>query len=119
MANEPTCRDRFVRAGSWRCIVATRSRRDAPPWAFVVNPPDFQRSKDDGSQRHVPDSTLELTLTQVRDRYYAPDWHPEDHPLMPEVVAHGRKPDIWARGFCHRADGRGGPEKHQYDWHDG
>lgn len=29
---------------------------------------------------------------------------------MPGVVAHGRKPDVLACGFCHRADGPGGPE---------
>jgi len=29
---------------------------------------------------------------------------------MPEVVARGRKPDVFACGFCHRADGPGGPE---------
>jgi cytochrome c553 len=29
---------------------------------------------------------------------------------MPAVVATGRKPDVFACGFCHRADGPGGPE---------
>jgi len=29
---------------------------------------------------------------------------------MPEIVAHGRKPDVLACGYCHRADGPGGPE---------
>ncbi len=29
---------------------------------------------------------------------------------MPEVVAGGQKPDVYACGFCHRADGPGGPE---------
>ncbi len=29
---------------------------------------------------------------------------------MPEVVVHGRKPDVWACGYCHRAEGTGGPE---------
>jgi cytochrome c553 len=29
---------------------------------------------------------------------------------MPEVVATGRKPDVFACGWCHRADGPGGPE---------
>ncbi len=29
---------------------------------------------------------------------------------MPEVAAHGRKPDVLACGFCHRAGGTGGPE---------
>src|SRR2546427_13286230 len=28
----------------------------------------------------------------------------------PPVVAQGRKPDVFACGFCHRADGPGGPE---------
>jgi cytochrome c553 len=58
----------------------------------------------------VPQSTGGWTLTQLRDPFLAPDWHPEEHPPMPEVVAHGRKPDVYACGFCHRADGPGGPE---------
>ena len=29
---------------------------------------------------------------------------------MPDIVAHGRKPDVMACGVCHRADGPGGPE---------
>jgi cytochrome c553 len=29
---------------------------------------------------------------------------------MPDIVAHGRKPDVLACGYCHRADGPGGPE---------
>jgi cytochrome c553 len=29
---------------------------------------------------------------------------------MPDIVTHGRKPDVFACGFCHRADGPGGPE---------
>lgn len=81
-----------------------------PPWAYAVNPPDLKVAKDDGSLRHVPDSALELTLTQVRDSFFSPDWHPNDHPPLPEVVAHGKKPAVLACGFCHRAGGTGGPE---------
>jgi cytochrome c553 len=58
----------------------------------------------------VPDSPLRFTLTELRNPFFAPDWHPEDHPAMPMVVAQGRKPDVRACGFCHRADGSGGPE---------
>jgi cytochrome c553 len=58
----------------------------------------------------VPDSTAGFTLTQLRDLYLAPDWHPGDHPKMPEVVARGRKPGVMACGFCHRVNGPGGPE---------
>jgi cytochrome c553 len=46
----------------------------------------------------------------VRDFFFAPDWHPDDHPPMPEIVSQGRRPDVFACGFCHRADGSGGPE---------
>jgi cytochrome c553 len=81
-----------------------------PAWAYPVNPPDFKPSPDDGTLRHVPDSTAAFTLTQVSNLFFAPDWHPADHPPIPEIVAQGRKPDVFACGFCHRADGAGGPE---------
>jgi cytochrome c553 len=85
--------------------------QDSPPvWAYPVNPPDFKPAPGDGTVRRVPDSRLTLTLSQVRDRFFAPDWHASDHPPMPEVVARGRTPDVSACGFCHRTNGAGGPE---------
>jgi cytochrome c553 len=83
---------------------------DPPAWAYPVNPPDLKAAVDDGSLRYVPGSTRAYTLSQLRDFFMAPDWHPDDHPAMPDVVARGREPDVFACGFCHRADGRGGPE---------
>jgi len=81
-----------------------------PEWAYPVNPPDFKLQPDDGSVRRVPESAAGYTLTQTRDRFAATDWHPDDHSPMPPIVAHGRKPDVFACGWCHRADGPGGPE---------
>ncbi len=90
---------------------AAAQNQDGPPsWAYPVNPPNFQRAPDDGSSRRVPGSTVGFTLTQVRDLFVTPDWHPEDHSPMPLVVANGRKPDVMACGVCHRANGAGGPE---------
>jgi cytochrome c553 len=89
---------------------AAQSQDSPPAWAYPVNPPNFQRAPDDGTIRRVPNSAEGFTLTQVRDLFAAPDWHPEDHPPMPEIVARGRKPDVFACGVCHRADGPGGPE---------
>jgi len=83
---------------------------EPPAWAYVVPPPDAKPAADTGQVRRVPNSSAGYTLTQVRDRFQAPDWHPEDHPKMPEIVAHGRKPEVMACGYCHRADGPGGPE---------
>jgi cytochrome c553 len=84
---------------------------DAPPaWAYPVNPPNRTVPADDGTPLHVPDSEAAFTLTQIRDLNFSPDWHPGDHPPMPEVAARGRKPAVLACGCCHRADGSGGPE---------
>lgn len=81
-----------------------------PPWAYPVDPPGVVAPKDDGTLRHVPDSPLAFTLSQVRDGFVSPDWHPNDHPAMPEIAVHGRKPEVMACGYCHRAEGTGGPE---------
>jgi cytochrome c553 len=67
-------------------------------------------SPDDGTRLQVPDSDAAFTLIQIRDLNFCPDWHPGDHPPMPEIVARGRRPAVLACGSCHRADGSGGPE---------
>ena len=92
-------------------IVTPACAQDTPPtWAYPVNPPGYKLPPDDGTVRRVPGSNAGYTLTQVRDRFLAPNWHPDDYPAMPEIVASGRKPEVFACGFCHRADGPGGPE---------
>ena len=92
-------------------LAAPATAQEAPPpWAYPINPPDLKLPPDDGTPRRVPGSSATYTLTQVRDRQFSPVWHPDEHPPQPEVVARGRKPDVPACGFCHRADGPGGPE---------
>jgi cytochrome c553 len=80
-----------------------------PAWAYPWAA-DFKAPPDDGVPRHVPDSAAAFTIAQERDLFFAPDWHPDDHPQMPDVVAHGRAPDVRACGSCHRTEGTGGPE---------
>ena len=80
-----------------------------PAWAYPWAP-DFKAAPDDGRATHVPDSTASFTVTQERDLFFVPDWHPGDHIPMPDIVAHGRPPDVRACGSCHRAEGTGGPE---------
>jgi cytochrome c553 len=81
-----------------------------PAWAYPVNPPGTQAVADDGVPRRVPNSTGAFTLTQIRDLYQVPDWHPGDHPPMPAIVASGRKPGVFACGYCHLPNGLGRPE---------
>jgi cytochrome c553 len=68
------------------------------------------RPKDDGTLRHVSGSSAAFTLTQVSDCFGPADWFPEDHPAMPDVVSHGRKPDVNACGLCHYPNAKGRPE---------
>ncbi len=88
----------------------------APPyWAFVEDPPVHKsaapsKPADQDVLQHVPGSQGAFTLRQINDGFTPPDWHPDGHPPMPEIVAHGRRPDVWACGYCHLPNGQGRPE---------
>jgi cytochrome c553 len=88
---------------------ASTSAASFPAWAYPWDP-DFKAAPADDVPRHVPDSTQSFTIAPERNLFFVPDWHPEDHPAMPDVVAHGRTPEVRACGSCHRAEGTGGPE---------
>lgn len=89
--------------------------REPPPyWAFAVDPPvaapGATEKTDDESLRHVPGSNAGFTLAQTHDFFHPPDWHPNGHPAMPGIVATGRKPEVFACGYCHLPNGQGRPE---------
>jgi cytochrome c553 len=65
---------------------------------------------DDGAKKQVPGSAAAFTLTQIRDAYGPADWFPGDHPPMPDVVAHGKRPEVRACSLCHYPNGKGRPE---------
>jgi cytochrome c553 len=87
-----------------------KNAADPPAWAYPINPPDDLPAPDDGSVKHVPGSNKALTMTQVTDYFNIPDWHPEGHPAMPDIVVHGRKPNIRGCGYCHLPNAQGRPE---------
>lgn len=60
-----------------------------PGWAYPVAPA-VPAPKDDGTIFHVPNSTVGMTFTQARRNADVPDWHPDEHPPIPDVVRHGR-----------------------------
>src|SRR5437868_8998652 len=50
---------------------------EAPPaWAYPMNPGDFKSRPEDGIPRHVPESNATYSVTQLRDRFMGPVWHP-------------------------------------------
>ncbi len=77
----------------------------------LYHDPDRPLSKSrDNMPQHVPGSTASFTLAQVHDLYNPPDWHPNAHPPMPPIVAHGRPAEVFACGYCHLPNGQGRPE---------
>jgi cytochrome c553 len=95
-----------------QCAESEVGAAPVPPyWAYAVNPPDDAGDRPaDNTPRRVPGSVAAFTLGQIRDRFNAPDWHPDNHRVMPDVVARGRKPGVFACGYCHLPNGQGRPE---------
>jgi cytochrome c553 len=97
------------------CVMAAGTalaQSDTPPsWAYPVpakmGPP---AKPDDTVVKKVPGSKARFTDAGVGDRFKVPDWFPADHPPMPDVVANGHKPSVFACGFCHLPNGQGRPE---------
>ena len=69
-----------------------------------------QPPADNATTRTLPGSTLSFTLPQIRDGFGPADWYPGDHPPMPEIVAHGRRPEVRACALCHYPNGKGRAE---------
>ncbi len=126
------------RAAPAGCLLGARRRRAAfsqracsrstalhvPRGSFHSQPPDplsagkkrQRRRQPRHPQRRafvstaLPNSTAEFTRAQLSNRFAAPDWYPASHGPMPEIVARGRAPDLYACGYCHTPGGQGRPE---------
>jgi len=82
---------------------------ELPQWAYPAAPPPGPPA-DNTVQKSLPGSTKKYTAAQINDRFGPPDWYPEDHPAMPEVVSQGKKPNALACSLCHLTNGAGHPE---------
>ena len=84
-----------------------------PAWAYPDHfgpaPASTSASSRDLPQ-HLPGSTATYTKAEINKIWVVPDWYPNAHPPMPEVVAHGRPPDVYSCGHCHLPNGQGRPE---------
>jgi cytochrome c553 len=107
------------RALSVITLIATASFAQAPAtpqeklpiWAY---PAHFAQGPSSGASRteaeHLPGSKASYTRGEINDIFVVPDWYPDIHPPMPEIVAHGRTPDVFSCGHCHLPNGQGRPE---------
>jgi len=88
----------------------------SPGWAYGIpaasaaTPSQPPQAAPDNSLKQLPGSSFSFTLAQIRDSFGPADWFPGDHPAMPEIVAHGKKPDVRACALCHYPNGKGRAE---------
>jgi cytochrome c553 len=84
-----------------------------PAWAYAITPPPppgappAPREPADTSIKHLPGTTRTFTIAQIADLNEPADWFPDDHPVMPPIVARGRQPAIRACAYCHYPNGKG------------
>jgi len=86
--------------------------RVAPPCPMGSHPIDCAYAgtpvPDDGIERSLPGTDLRFTRNEAYFDYGPADWYPGDHPLMPDVVAHGRQAaGLRACALCHYPNGQG------------
>lgn len=81
------------------------------PWAYVLNDPVGNAEAPDPAEVvTVPGSTVSMPRSAISIDNGPPDWHPDAHPPMPEVVARGGGEGVVACGYCHLPNGQGKPE---------
>jgi cytochrome c553 len=97
----------FIATGVLRAV------GDPPAWAYAIPAPPpagAPAATPDTSIKQLPGSTLSFTRQQISDGFGPADWFPGDHPAMPDIVAHGKRPDARACGLCHYPNGKGRQE---------
>ncbi len=86
-----------------------------PAWAYAITPPPPPGAPrpaappEDKAPKSVPGTTRTFTIAQIADLRGPADWFPEDHPVMPSIVAMGRQPAVRSCSYCHYPNGKGRP----------
>ena len=97
-------------------LIAAAGLAQAPPqeklplWAYPDNFSQGSSVAKHAEAEHLPGSKASYTRAEINDIFVVPDWYPDAHPPMPEIVVHGRKPDVYSCGHCHLPNGQGRPE---------
>lgn len=70
--------------------------------------PGGMPSDTSGTRLTIPGSGRSFTIAEITSPYNPADWFPDDHPAMPDIVAHGKpEPGFRACAICHYPNGQG------------
>ncbi len=102
----------LVAAAAAPCRAVDGASADVPGWLYPLNPPSAGTTPHAAPARRVriPGVATSFPEAELGDLFFAPDWRPASHAPMPEIVARGRPPDVYACGYCHSPSGQGRPE---------
>ena len=80
-------------------------------WAFPAAVEKNEPPVPDGEEpRHLPASAKAYTQAQIDDLSNPPDWYPDEHGAVPDIVRSGAANKGFACGSCHLMSGHGHPE---------
>ena len=86
-------------------------RAGVPAWLFPLAPGKPGAARPDSIvPLRLAGSSRTFTRAQIADLFTEIDWYPSSHPAMPAVVGVGRRPQVFACGYCHLPAGGGRPE---------
>jgi len=94
---------------------AAPSGPNYPAWAYAITPPPPPGTPrppappEDKAPKSIPGTTRTFTIAQIADLRAPADWFPEDHPVMPPIVAVGHQPAVRSCSYCHYPNGKGRP----------
>jgi cytochrome c553 len=91
-------------------IYPAAAAENQPDWAFFTPDPNQPAVSEDRAAKQVPGSKRTYTMAQIDDLKNPPDWFPNEHAPMPNVVAHGGQGMVLGCASCHLASGMGHPE---------
>ena len=96
--------------GAHALTAQTVTASDVPAWLYPLAFHKATALPDSVTLHRLPNSTRAFTRAQVADLFTAIDWYPSSHPAMPGIVGVGRRPGVYACGYCHLPAGGGRPE---------
>ena len=90
---------------------------ERPEWAFFEPSTETETQtamprSDRAARWSAPGSRAVYTPSQLQDVLNPPDWYPDEHPPMPDIVAHGLRtgadsPPLLPCALCHLPNGAG------------
>ena len=92
-------------------LVGPALAAERPDWAYPPAQAERVPVENEGDRPlQAPGSTRTYTRAQIDSQMDSPDWFPNEHPPMPNIVAHGNGTTVRACIGCHLPHGNGHPE---------